>query len=110
MGFWFVSSLLESSNFGDVENINNGYVFSNVEGIPGLEVGTEVEYCIGTRNTSSNHNMVAENVRPLPPGTIKLEGIVEEDSPVINGVVKRSLRSLNPDQKEYAGLIQELGE
>lgn len=74
-----------------------------------LEVGTEVEYSVGTRNTNSNHNMVAENVKALPPGTIKLEGAVDENAPIINGVVKRSLRSLNPDQKEYSGLIQELG-
>ena len=74
-----------------------------------LEVGTEVEYSVGTRNTNSNHNMVAENVKALPPGSIQLDGSVDEDAPIINGVVKRSLRSLNPDQKEYAGLIQELG-
>lgn len=73
-----------------------------------MEVGTEVEYSVGTRNMNSNHNMVAENIRPLPPGTIKLEGIVEESAPMLNGIVKRPLRSLNPDQKDYAGLIQEL--
>lgn len=83
--------------------------YRNVENISGLEVGTEVEYCVGTRNTNSNHNMVAENVRPLPPGTIRLEGSLDEDSPMLNGVVKRPLRSLNPDQKDYAGLIQEMG-
>lgn len=53
--------------------------------------------------------MVAENVRLLPAGTIKLEGMVDENSSILNGVVKRPLRSLNPDQKEYAGLIQEMG-
>lgn len=77
--------------------------------MPGLEVGAEVEYSVGTRNSNSTHNMVAENVRALPPGTIVLDGSVDENSPVFNGVVKRPLRSLNPDQKDYAGLVQELG-
>lgn len=52
--------------------------------------------------------MVAENVKPLPPGTIKLDGTLKDNQPVMSGVVVRPLRSLNPDQKEYAGLIQEV--
>lgn len=79
-----------------------------MDGAASLEVGSEVEYYVGTRNTSSNHNMVAENIRLLPPGSIRLDGAIKEDQPILNGVVVRPLRSLNPDQKDYAGLIQEM--
>lgn len=47
-------------------------------------------------------------MKPLAPGTIKLDGVLKENQPILSGVVIRPLRSLNPDQKEYAGLIQEV--
>lgn len=109
----FIAAMKDGYGFIETLSLDREMFFhfrseSNVDNIADLEVGTEVEYSVGTRNMNSNHNMVAENIRPLPPGTIKLEGIVEENAPMLNGIVKRPLRSLNPDQKDYAGLIQEL--
>ncbi|XP_065221818.1 cold shock domain-containing protein E1 isoform X1 [Planococcus citri] len=107
----FVAALKDGYGFIETLSLDREMFFhfsSNVDGVSGLEVGAEVEYCVGTRNTSSNHNMVAENVKPLPPGSIKLEGCLKDNQPTLSGVVVRPLRSLNPDQKEYAGLIQEV--
>lgn len=67
-----------------------------------LELGQEVEYTLGSRNTSGSC-MSAESVRPLSRGTIDLPAVTEE---ILEGTVVRPLRSVNPDQSEYAGLIQ----
>jgi hypothetical protein len=66
-----------------------------------LEVGTEVEYYIFTREKGSK--ISAECVSILPKGTISPLPSKDE---FLNGKVVRSLRSVNPDQDEYCGLIQ----
>ena len=75
--------------------------FSNVEGKPEkLEVGMEVEYTIFNREKGGK--ISAEGVKVLTKGTIPpLKGTDE----VLNGKVVRPLRSANPDQDDYCGLI-----
>lgn len=77
-----------------------------------MEVGSEVEYTIGTRgnSNSSSGNQAAENVRSLAKGTIVTSGTLEENQPVFRGVVKRPIRSHNADQSEYCGLIKKITE
>lgn len=76
---------------------------SNFEGeASSLELGVEVEYNLGTRG-SSGSCLSAENVRVLPKGTIELP-VASGD--ILEGTVIRSLRSVNPDQTQYAGLVQ----
>lgn len=67
-----------------------------------LELGLEVEYNLGTRG-SAGSCMAAENVRVLPKGTIQMPPCA---GPPIEGTVVRPLRCVNPDQAEYAGLVQ----
>lgn len=61
-----------------------------------------MEYNLGGRGNSGSC-MSAENVRPLPRGTIKL---AEVQPDVFNGKVTRPLRSVNPDQDQYAGIVE----
>lgn len=61
-----------------------------------------MEYNLGTRG-SSGTCLSAENVRVLPKGTIELPLPAGE---VLEGIVIRPLRSVNPDQTQYAGLVQ----
>jgi len=80
--------------------------YSNLEGgsagVEKMEVGMEVEYNLGARGSAGGH-MAAENVRPLPKGTLSLPPC---NLPPIEGVVLRPLRCVNPEQLEYPGLIQ----
>lgn len=81
--------------------------FSNFDGDPNnLELGQEVEYNLGTRGSSGSCSS-AENVRILTKGTIVLPAISGE---ILDGTVTRPLRSVNPDQMEYSGLIRVNGE
>ncbi|XP_037928242.1 cold shock domain-containing protein E1 [Teleopsis dalmanni] len=97
-------------NFGFIETLTHDeevfFHFSNFVGNPNwLELGQEVEYTLSpTGNTSVSGNCLpAENVRTLPKGSIP-QPIVYDG--VHNGVVARPLRCINPDQQEYAGLIE----
>ena len=66
-----------------------------------LEVGLEVEYTVFNREKGGK--VSAENVRLLRRGTIPpIPG--KED--ILHGKVVRPLRSVNPDQSDYCGLIQ----
>lgn len=77
--------------------------FSNFDGDANtLELGQEVEYNLGTRGNSGSCSS-AENVKIIPKGTINLPSISGE---LIDGTVTRPLRSVNPDQNEYSGLIK----
>lgn len=77
--------------------------FSNLEGdVDKLELGMEVEYNLGTRG-SQGSCMAAENVRVLPKGTIEAPPCT---GPPVEGTVLRPLRCVNPEQAEYAGLVQ----
>lgn len=67
-----------------------------------MELGQEVEYNLGTRGNSGTCS-TAENVKIISKGTINLPPIMGE---ILDGTVVRPLRSVNPDQTEYSGLIQ----
>lgn len=67
-----------------------------------MELGQEVEYNLGSRGNSGT-SPSAENVKIIPKGTIELPAVSGD---VLDGIVVRPLRSVNPDQNEYAGLIQ----
>lgn len=74
-----------------------------------LELGMEVEYTLSTRNTGNGGSCAsAENVRILPPGTINDNCELLQPNNILDGVVSRPLRSVNPEQTEYAGIIQEV--
>ena len=76
--------------------------FSNVEGkTDNLGVGMEVEYTIFNREKGGK--VSAEGVKVLTKGSIPPLKAKEE---VLNGKVVRPLRSVNPDQEDYCGLIQ----
>lgn len=101
-------------NFGFIETLSHDeevfFHFSNYVGNPNwLELGQEVEYTLSPNgNTSVSGNCLpAENVRTLPKGSIPQPAVLEG---VNNGVVARPLRCINPDQQEYAGLIEVLDE
>ncbi|TMW52825.1 hypothetical protein DOY81_002092 [Sarcophaga bullata] len=101
-------------NFGFIETLSHDeevfFHFSNYVGNPNwLELGQEVEYTLSPNgNTSVSGNCLpAENVRTLPKGSIPQPSVLEG---VHNGVVARPLRCINPDQQEYAGLIEVLDE
>jgi len=101
----FIAALKDG--FGFIETIAHDrevfFHFSNFEGeASSLELGVEVEYNLGTRG-SSGSCLSAENVRVLPKGTIELPLASGE---ILEGTVIRSLRSVNPDQTQYAGLVQ----
>lgn len=101
----FIAALKDG--FGFIETIAHDrevfFHFSNFEGdAASLDLGVEVEYNLGTRG-SSGSCLAAENVRVLPRGTIELPPTEEE---VLEGTVLRPLRSVNPDQTQYAGLVQ----
>lgn len=99
-------------NFGFIETLSHDeevfFHFSNYVGNPNwLELGQEVEYTLSPNgNTSASGNCLpAENVRTLPKGSIPQPAILDGTH---NGVVARPLRCINPDQQEYAGLIEVL--
>ncbi|XP_063227409.1 cold shock domain-containing protein E1-like isoform X2 [Bacillus rossius redtenbacheri] len=101
----FIAALKDG--FGFIETVAHDrevfFHFSNLEGdSEKLELGEEVEYNLGTRG-SSGSCMSAENVRVLPRGTIDLPPVEGE---ALEGTVVRPLRSVNPDQSQYAGLVQ----
>lgn len=74
-----------------------------------LELGMEVEYTLSTRNTGNGGSCAsAENVRILPPGSISDNCELLQPNVILDGVVSRPLRSVNPEQTEYAGIIQEV--
>nr|CAD7569383.1 unnamed protein product [Timema californicum] len=105
----FIAALKDG--FGFIETIAHDrevfFHFSNFEGEPEkLELGVEVEYNLGTRG-SSGSCLSAENVRVLPRGTIELP---PTDGEILEGTVVRPLRSVNPDQTQYAGLVQVIPE
>ena len=92
-GFGFIETLLHDKEIF--------FHFSNVEGkAEKLEVGQEVEYSIYSREKGGK--VSAEGVKPLSRGSIPKIPCKED---VFNGKVVRPLRSVNPDQSDYCGLI-----
>ncbi|KAJ8922361.1 hypothetical protein NQ315_004304 [Exocentrus adspersus] len=101
----FVAALKDG--FGFIETIQHDkevfFHFSNFEGeANNLELGQEVEYNLGSRGNSGSCSS-AENVKVIPKGTITLPEI---NGDILEGTVVRPLRSVNPDQTEYSGLIR----
>ena len=92
-GFGFIETLLHDKEIF--------FHFSNVEGkAEKLEVGQEVEYSIYSREKGGK--VSAEGVKPLSRGSIPK---IPSKEDVFNGKVVRPLRSVNPDQSDYCGLI-----
>lgn len=90
---------------------NDNLLFRNLNepNAASLELGMEVEYTVSTRNTGNGGSCAsAENVRVLPPGSINDSCELLQPNVILDGVVSRPLRSVNPDQTEYAGIIQEV--
>ncbi|XP_044733943.1 cold shock domain-containing protein E1 [Chrysoperla carnea] len=105
----FIAALKDG--FGFIETVQHDrevfFHFSNFEGDANtLELGQEVEYTLATRGSTGSCSS-AENVKILPKGTIEMPII---DGEVLDGTVVRPLRSVNPDQSQYAGLIQVVGD
>ncbi|XP_026474088.1 cold shock domain-containing protein E1-like [Ctenocephalides felis] len=110
----FVAALKDG--FGFIETISHDkevfFHFSNFEGdTSNLDLGQEVEYILAPRGSNggsgSGSCCSAENVRTIARGSIPLP---EGTGPLLNGTVTRPLRSVNPDQNEYSGLIQVVSE
>ncbi|XP_034946970.1 cold shock domain-containing protein E1 isoform X2 [Chelonus insularis] len=103
----FIAALKDG--FGFIETVNHEkeifFHFSTFEGDANtLELGTEVECTIGVGNGRGTGGCIAaELVRLIPRGTIPRATPVSE---VFDGTVIRPLRSANPEQIEYAGLIK----
>nr|CAH7723561.1 unnamed protein product [Callosobruchus chinensis] len=103
----FIAALKDG--FGFIETIQHDkevfFHFSNFDGDANtLELGQEVEYNLGSRSGGSSGTCSsAENVKVVPRGTIQLPAVNGE---MLEGTVVRPLRSVNPDQQEYSGLIR----
>ncbi|CAH1250850.1 CSDE1 [Branchiostoma lanceolatum] len=98
----FIATLKD--NFGFIETANHEkeifFHFSEFDGdITMLDLGDEVEYS----TVRKNNKVSAERIFRLSPGTIVAE---ETDPTVLHGKVVRPLRSIDPQQPEYQGLIQ----
>lgn len=105
----FIAALKDG--FGFIETMQHDkevfFHFSNFDGdANGLELGQEVEYNLGGREKSGSCSS-AENVKVISKGSIDLPIITSE---VYDGIVVRPLRSVNPDQSEYSGLIKVIDE
>ncbi|XP_017787801.1 PREDICTED: cold shock domain-containing protein E1 [Habropoda laboriosa] len=103
----FIAALKDG--FGFIETVNHDkeifFHFSNFEGdVNALEVGADIECTISSGNGRGNGGCVAADyVNLVPRGSIPRPTPVSE---VLDGTVIRPLRSANPDQAEYAGLIK----
>lgn len=100
----FVAALKDT--FGFIETLAHDkevfFHFSNVEGDAStFELGQEVEYTLSSR-TGPGGKVSAENVRMLSKGTLPMPKVLGE---MFDGTVLRSMRSINPDQEEYSGLV-----
>lgn len=77
--------------------------FSHFDGdADSLDLGHEVQYTL-TGKTPSSGKISAENVKLLKKGTIARHAVDEE---ILDGIIVRPLRNVNPDQAQYAGLVK----
>lgn len=67
-----------------------------------LDLGHEVQFTL-TGKTPSSGKISAENVKVLKKGTIAKCPVEDE---ILDGIVTRPLRNVNPDQAQYAGLVK----
>lgn len=111
----YVATMKES--FGFIETADHDqevfFHFSNVEGCDSadLDLGDEVEYSLarGTNASSFSKNRIsAEGVRRVPAD--QASSLYEVESSLLEGRVIRAMRTVNPDQDEYCGLIQCVGQ
>ncbi|XP_014663991.1 PREDICTED: cold shock domain-containing protein E1-like isoform X2 [Priapulus caudatus] len=98
----FIATLKE--NFGFIEALDRDkevfFHYSSFDGDPNeLEFGDELEYS----TTRKNGKVSAESVVKLPLGSIQKAEVEEKE---YEGKVIRPLRSSNPEQDEYAGVVQ----
>ncbi|KAK0082024.1 hypothetical protein PV325_011228 [Microctonus aethiopoides] len=103
----FIAALKDG--FGFIETINHEkeifFHFSTFDGDAGtLELGAEIECTVGAGNGRGTGGCIAaESVRLVSRGTIPRPAVTSE---VLDGTVVRPLRSTNPEQLEYAGMIK----
>ncbi|XP_063987140.1 cold shock domain-containing protein E1-like isoform X2 [Diachasmimorpha longicaudata] len=103
----FIAALKDG--FGFIETVNHEkeifFHFSTFDGdASNLELGSEIECTVNTGTVRGTGGCIAaESVRVVARGTIPRATVVSE---VLDGVVTRPLRSANPEQQEYAGLIK----
>ncbi|XP_015595682.1 cold shock domain-containing protein E1 [Cephus cinctus] len=104
----FIAALKDG--FGFIETVNHDkeifFHFSNFDGdATTLELGADVECTISSGNGRTNNGgcTAADFVRSVPRGSIPRPSVVGE---LLDGTVIRPLRSANPEQLEYAGLIK----
>ncbi|XP_033223033.1 cold shock domain-containing protein E1-like isoform X2 [Belonocnema kinseyi] len=103
----FIAALKDG--FGFIETVNHEkeifFHFSNFDGdASNLELGADIECTISSGNGRSTGGCVAaDHVKILPKGSIPRPAVVGE---VLDGTILRPLRSANPEQPEYAGLIK----
>lgn len=75
---------------------------SHFDGNPeNLELGQEVQYTLSGKLSSGK--VSAENVKILSKGSAASNTV---DADIIDGVIVRPLRNVNPDQAQYAGLVK----
>lgn len=95
--------------FGFIETVNHEkeifFHFSTFDGdVTALEIGAEVECTVSVANGRGTGGCIAaESVSLVPRGTIPRAAVLTE---ILDGFVVRPLRSANPEQLEYAGLIK----
>lgn len=100
----FIATLKD--NYGFIENSEHDkevfFHFSAFEGNPiDLDLGDEVEYTL----TRKSAKLSAENIHRIPKGSIPAEELVKGKG-VLQGKIIRPMRIVDPNQEEYAGLIQ----
>ncbi|XP_014613100.1 PREDICTED: cold shock domain-containing protein E1 isoform X1 [Polistes canadensis] len=103
----FIAALKDG--FGFIETVNHDkeifFHFSNFEGDTGnLELGADIECIVSSNNSRGSGGCIAADyVKLVTRGSIPRPTAVSE---LLDGVVTRPLRSANPEQSEYAGLIK----
>ncbi|XP_037094593.1 cold shock domain-containing protein E1-like [Pollicipes pollicipes] len=100
----YVAALKE--NYGFIETLQHDreifFHYSTLRGgAEQLQLGDEVQYTLS--RAGSQGRVSAENVTPLPAGTLSQPAVLPE---TLDGIVVRPVRSVDPDQPVYAGLVQ----
>lgn len=99
----FIATLKD--NFGFIETAEHDkevfFHFSAYEGdITELDLGDEVDFTISRKTGKPS----AENIKKLPKGTVAPEAVSSE---VLDGIIIRCMRIVDPGQEEYPGIVQE---
>ena len=78
-------------------------MYSHYEGeLDAVDLGQEVQFTLSGK-AQSGGKISAENVKPLKKGSIPSNPVSDE---MLEGVIVRPMRSVNPDQAQYAGLVK----